>query len=310
MTIIIRLITAVLISFSLCTQAAEKLYFVQSDHLGTPEILTDENQAIVWRAGQDPFGDSAPLLEQVTFNVRFPGQYYDSETGLHYNWNRYYDPETGRYVTSDPIGLRGGLNTYGYVSGNPLVYSDPRGLDCMSVNGATTCYPNSSSFDPVSFPTPDGWSNFSEDDFDYHDYVFDDDVGNGGNCPGYFDALTEELNNSPTNDVNPASKEGTLNNVGPLIPRWVLGGSGRDDVLSYLTGVGIVNVTQENHTVGSGFVMRRIVQNGRGGYSIRTYGEGNSLKQIAPGADGAARRFWTKNANLIKERASSACGCE
>jgi len=64
----------------------------------------------------------------ATINLRFPGQYYDSESGLHYNYFRDYDPETGRYVKSDPIGLDGGLNTYGYVEGNPVNYSDFFGL--------------------------------------------------------------------------------------------------------------------------------------------------------------------------------------
>ena len=110
------------------------LSYVHSDHLGTPRVITDENNTTLWSWHSDPFGKTA-VNEDVDgdgvnfeFNLRFAGQYYDAETGLHYNYFRDYDPSTGRYVQSDPIGLAGGLNTYGYVGGNPLSYIDPYGL--------------------------------------------------------------------------------------------------------------------------------------------------------------------------------------
>ncbi|WP_143557434.1 RHS repeat-associated core domain-containing protein, partial [Snodgrassella alvi] len=81
-----------------------------------------------WKINSDAFGNSElDANNQITMNLRFAGQYYDAETGLSYNYFRDYDAKTGRYIQSDPIGLAGGINTYGYVGGNPLVYSDPTG---------------------------------------------------------------------------------------------------------------------------------------------------------------------------------------
>ncbi|GAB0154357.1 hypothetical protein MnBA_37570 [Marinobacterium sp. BA1] len=84
---------------------------------------------MVWRADYDAFGQATVASgSPLTFNLRFPGQYFDSETGLHYNYYRDYDPSTGRYLQSDPIGLDGGLNTYAYVYNNPIMFYDPYGL--------------------------------------------------------------------------------------------------------------------------------------------------------------------------------------
>lgn len=111
-------------------------FYIHTDHLDTPKRITRlSDNAIVWRWDSDPFGTTAANEDPdadtnlFVYNLRFPGQYYDAETGLHQNYFRDYDPATGRYPQSDPIGLRGGLNTYAYVKNNPLRYSDRYGLD-------------------------------------------------------------------------------------------------------------------------------------------------------------------------------------
>jgi RHS repeat-associated protein len=117
--------------------------YIVADHLDTPRFIYDDEKALTWRWASDGFGRQAANDDpdgdgyQVNFNLGFPGQYEDLESGLVYNWNRYYDSEIGRYVTSDPIGLDGGLNTFGYVGGNSLNSTDPEGLAqvCWSWNG-------------------------------------------------------------------------------------------------------------------------------------------------------------------------------
>jgi RHS repeat-associated protein len=112
--------------------------FVYPDHLGAPRAIADTNGTVVWRWDSDPFGATPPDEDpnrngsKFTFNPRFPGQYFDQETGLFHNGFRDYDPQTGRYIQPDPIGLDGGLNPYLYAEGNPLTFFDPQGL------GATT----------------------------------------------------------------------------------------------------------------------------------------------------------------------------
>jgi RHS repeat-associated protein len=117
--------------------SGELIYYINADQLNTPRLITDSDGNTVWKWDGEAFGNTPPQAEitgtgKFTFNLRFPGQYYDAETGLHYNTYRDYDPSTGRYVESDPLGFGGGqTSTFGYVGGNPLSHIDPFGLcDC------------------------------------------------------------------------------------------------------------------------------------------------------------------------------------
>jgi len=104
-------------------------YYYQNDHLGTPQKLLNQSGVVVWSATYDAFGKATvDAGSTVTNNLRLPGQYYDAETGLHYNYFRDYDPATGRYIQFDPIGLAGGVNGFIYANQNPLSYTDPLGL--------------------------------------------------------------------------------------------------------------------------------------------------------------------------------------
>jgi RHS repeat-associated protein/uncharacterized repeat protein (TIGR02543 family) len=117
------------------------IYYIHADHLGTPRKITRPgDNKVMWTWESEAFGASLPEqkpsgLGNFVFNLRFPGQYYDQETGLFYNGFRNYDPTTGRYSESDPIGLAGGINTYGYVGGNPVNAIDPLGLEICAANG-------------------------------------------------------------------------------------------------------------------------------------------------------------------------------
>lgn len=127
-------------------------YAVHSDHLNTPRKLTDASGQAAWQWGYSAFGEDKPTLaknrfanlettpnpgttnvSEVKFNLRYPGQYFDEESGLFYNYFRSYDARTGRYSQPDPIGLDGGWNRFGYVGGNPLSFSDPLGLWELSI---------------------------------------------------------------------------------------------------------------------------------------------------------------------------------
>ncbi|GAB2914935.1 RHS repeat-associated core domain-containing protein [Rheinheimera gaetbuli] len=112
-----------------------QLYFYQLDQLGTPLSLTDSENNIVWQASYSVFGKATVTVNDIDNPIRFQGQYYDAESGLHYNHFRYYDPQTGRFISQDPIGLLGGINHYQYAP-NHINWIDPLGL-CAKENEST-----------------------------------------------------------------------------------------------------------------------------------------------------------------------------
>jgi RHS repeat-associated protein len=128
-------------------QATPQIYAIHSDHLGAPQLVTDSRQQVVWQADTTPYGLAhvryAAAREDGTsfeLTLRLPGQVYDSATGLHYNYARDYDPQTGRYTTPDPLGLDGGVNPYAYADSNPLSNVDPLGLYQIDVHYYTTFF--------------------------------------------------------------------------------------------------------------------------------------------------------------------------
>ena len=126
--------TGVLFTKAKNSRGGTTVAYYHHDHLGVPMVAVDKGGNVVWSARYDAYGratittpaatDEQPIIES---NLRLPGQYEDAETGLHYNLRRYYDPELGRYVSEDPIGLDGGLNLFLYAGANPLIHADPRG---------------------------------------------------------------------------------------------------------------------------------------------------------------------------------------
>jgi RHS repeat-associated protein len=137
--------------FASAAHAKTEMYYIHSDHLGTPQVLTDKDQQVVWRRTQTPFGETVEKSGTVIQPLRFPGQYEDPETGFYYNYFRDYDPATGRYLQSDPIGimedysdvqLQIGIelgmpveatsprlnHVYGYVEQSPITFTDIYGL--------------------------------------------------------------------------------------------------------------------------------------------------------------------------------------
>ena len=281
------------------------IYYVHSDHLNTPRKVTQPTtDTLAWRWDTDPFGMAAPnqdpgKLGSFVYNLRLPGQYYQSETGLNQNLNRDYDPFTGAYTQSDPIGLStGSRSTYAYVSGNPVSSFDPSGLECTSTGNFIYCtYDGGPSF---RVPAQSGFpASLGADDFmdflRYHRY--DESVPlNGADAQ----CVMKKLIANPTpGNPRPATPNGTRNNAVVLDQNnWVT---------SYLTSnidngdPVVVNVTDGKSLFSPGYTARTVSN----GY-VHTYGEGEAWSQAVPLLPGAGNWYYWKRQ---MERMVEECSC-
>ncbi|MES2408654.1 MAG: RHS repeat-associated core domain-containing protein [Pseudomonadota bacterium] len=289
-----------------------RLYAVHTDHLGTPLQITDADQRIVWQAEYDVYGRAtiqnhslhsgasppaggfigtahASAPTRFDFNLRLPGQYEDTETGYYYNFHRYYNPETGRYLTPDPIGLSGGTNLYAYVDGNPAGAGDPWGLDSTSANGITTFNTAFADLPMFTIPTLQGWQDYTNNSLFGHTYNQKVSVNglNSSELQNLWSYIVDHP--TPNSGAFPATFAGTYNPATPnygAFSGFLADKLAPDDVMTFLrTGLSgrtyVVNVTTQHHSLAFGIVIRG-VHCEKGKAIFDNYGEGGGLFQALP----------------------------
>ena len=121
------------IDLPLAVAEAATLYTIHTDHLGRPIRMTNGAKTTVWQATYKPWGEVQSISGTTTNNLRFPGQYFQIETGMHYNWHRNYDPVTGRYTQPDPLGFVDGPSIYAYAGNSPFMNVDREGKETTVV---------------------------------------------------------------------------------------------------------------------------------------------------------------------------------
>jgi RHS repeat-associated protein len=268
--------------------ASPVVAYFHHDHLQTPLQATDKAGNVVWAASYNAFGKASITTPAatadkptITVNLRLPGQYLDEETGLHYNWHRYYDGEIGRYLTEDPIKLSGGVNRYGYVEGNPLSMTDPMGLMGNGPSGGNK------------------WTPVNKGGYKNHDYTWKV-FRCMGNCT---EQTMRELRCNPAPGANPKtpidSGDSNIVNLGPM----ELG------PITTIINPSINttwNVTAPGHMLHPGWVRREVVFDGSATWVVNT-GGGTGFNPLNLNTILAPIVWGGENPRRLPK---GACGCE
>ena len=265
--------------------------YVYTDQRGTPIAEADATGNITQKFDYRPYGQQA--LGTPPDGVGFTGQINDPEADLVYMQARYYDPTMGRFLSVDPAALTAGnafkFNRYDYASNNPVMNVDPDGKDCLRTGDWVTCTPmidgqRLTQLPVITFPATANWPDKMDSSSEgHHAYIYSNPVGKKTE-----DSIrTSDVQDPTPNDNDrPATPQGTSNMAAPSSGfRGFLAGAlesispGSSQVTSYAVkdsngATWTINVTQDTHTLASGYVLRGAVQ----GDAI-SYGEGTALKQ-------------------------------
>jgi len=262
--------------------AADTVYYYSSDTLHSEVVVTDQSRNVVERTHYAPYGQV--LDRDLRDGPGYTGHEEDPETNLVYMQQRYYDPEAGRFLSTDPVqadGNGGSFNRYEYAKDNPYKYTDPDGRDCKTVGKEVTCSEMvTGSHIPVkfSFPTPAGFpAKIDSSQTNYHHY--DIAVSGGAGSANKANAIRQAVVNDPTPGVDkPATPNGAQNNASPQT--GILGLAGKVEASpvesytrTYQGNQIVVNVTLPGHPLFPGYAAR-ITETANGVSTIHNIGEG------------------------------------
>jgi len=295
------LLTFGLLLAATAAQAIERVTYYHNDALGSPVAATDRSGTLLWRESYAPYGERLTHEASSKNTVWYTGKQEEAAFGLNYFGARWYDPRIGRFMGVDPAGFSSdniqSFNRYAYANNNPYAYVDPDGQDSVVANGRIYIAPVDSSVPRLSIPNNVGAAGVSSSSWFFHTYNVTTPSSLSAGAAG------EGLKNNPTpgND-NPASPEGTVNNAGHIPTagdtNMVRSYSVPSPDKSRYTDITVNHTIAGAHGLNEGYVIRYGEIGSNGSVTLRSYGEGNAMRQapiLKPIWGPKVERAWQNN---------------